>query len=91
MLKTARYSFDDLKSFVYRKICEDHQLLYEACSTTESFLRRGSSDVCGILFHLYGPRKTLLTAVWEGDQNRVFFYRFNGVRYRVISGIELDL
>jgi hypothetical protein len=90
MLQNTRFSFDDLKSFVYRKLCEDHRLLHEACSTSESVLRRGNSEMCGIMFHLQGPRKTLFTAVWDGEENQVFFYRDNGSRYRIIHGIGLD-
>ena len=86
---STRYSLDDLKAFVYNKICGDHKLLLEACYTSEKFLRRHDS-VCGIMFHLRGPRKTLFTAVWEGDQNRVLFYGTSGARYRELHGIELD-
>jgi len=89
MSNTTLYSLDDLKSFVYRKICEHHNLLYEASSTSETFLRR-RSEVCGIMFHLRGPRRTLFTAIWEVEQNRVLFYGTNGTRYREISGIGLE-
>jgi len=89
MPKNKQYSFDDLKSFIYNKICKDHNLLYETSATSEKLLRRRSA-VCGIMFHLRGPRKTLFTAVYDIEQNRAFFYGTNGARYREINGIELE-
>ena len=74
-------SIDDLKSYVYRALCQDHQLLGGNHPTSEYFLRRGS-DICGMFFYLQGPRAVRLTAVWDSEGNRVFFYDCNGRRYR---------
>ena len=82
--KESIYSFDDLKSFVYRTICHDYNLLVDAHSTTESILKRGNSEPCCILFCITGPRSVQFSAVWENEQNCVFFYNHDGRRYREI-------
>ena len=89
MANTTLHSLDDLKSFVYHKICKDQNLLYESCTVSEAFLHR-SSEVCGMMFYLWGPRKMLFTAVWETEQGRIFFYNSNGSRCREMRGIKLE-
>ena len=81
--KESISSLEDLKSFVYRTLCRDNHLLEGGHPTREIFLRRGSSsNICGILFHLHGPRAVLFSAVWECEGNRVLFYSSTGHRYR---------
>ena len=77
-------SIDDLKSYVYWVLCRDNQLLGGDHPTSENYLRRGS-DICGMFFYLQGPRAVRLTAVWDREGNRVFFYDFNGRRYREVE------
>lgn len=63
-----------------------------AFPTTETLLRRGKGDSCGLMFCLYGPRAVKMTAIWEKDMNRVLFYGPNGKRYCqiVLSGLDWD-
>jgi hypothetical protein len=79
-------SLDELKSFVYRVLCRDNQLLENDHPTSENFLRRGAeSKICGMFFYLQGPRAVRLSAVWDREGNRVFFYAANGRRYKEVE------
>ena len=73
--------YADLRCFVYQTLCRDHELLMNAFPTTETLLRRGQGDSCGIMFCLHGPRAVKFTAIWEKDRNRVLFYGPSGKRY----------
>jgi len=77
-------SIDGLKSFVYKVLCQDNQLLDGNHPTSENLLWRGS-DICGMFFYLVGPRAVRLSAVWDREGNRVFFYSSSGVRYREVE------
>ncbi|MDO4587129.1 MAG: hypothetical protein Q4C95_07515 [Planctomycetia bacterium] len=77
-------TLDELQRFVYRTLCNDHELLLNDFPTSEKILRKPNGHSCGMMFCLYGPRKTELTAIWEKDQNRVLFYGVNGQRYQQI-------
>lgn len=71
----------ELKSFIYNTICRDHELLLNAFPTTETLLRRGNGETCGLMFCLHGPRAVKFTAIWEKERNRVLFYGPEGRRY----------
>ena len=74
-------TFSDLRHFVYQTLCEHHELLANSFPTTESLLKRGSREACGVMFCLHGPRSVKMTAIWEKDRNRVLFYGPTGKRY----------
>jgi hypothetical protein len=40
--------------------------------------RRGK--VCGMFFHIQGPRLLKNYAVWSGEENRILFYNSSGER-----------
>lgn len=61
-----------------------------AFPTSETVLRRGNTQKCGIMFCLYGPRAVKFTAIWENENNRIFFYGPNGKRYLQIELSEAD-
>ncbi|MCL2742614.1 MAG: hypothetical protein FWE67_02055 [Planctomycetaceae bacterium] len=75
-------SYAALKQFIYRTLCSDHHLLYSSFSTTETLIKRGKNVSCGMMFCLNGPRSVKFTAIWESDNNYVFFYGADGKRYR---------
>ena len=79
-------TFSDLRHFVYQSLCHHHELLVNSFPTSESLLKRGEDDACGVLFCLHGPRAVKMTAIWEKDKNRVLFYGPTGKRY-----CQLDL
>jgi len=74
-------TFSDLRHFVYQTLCEHHELLANSFPTTESLLKRGGRDACGVMFCLHGPRAVKITAIWEKDNNRILFYGPTGKRY----------
>jgi hypothetical protein len=78
-------SLSDLKYFVYQTLCEDHDLLMNAFPTSETVLKRGKLQPCGIMFCLHGPRAVKFTAIWEKESNRILFYGPTGKRYQQIE------
>lgn len=78
-------SLSDLKYFVYQTLCRDHELLLNEFPTTETILKRGNSDPCGMMFCLHGPREVKISAIWERRTNRVLFYGPNGKRYQQVE------
>lgn len=79
-------SLSELKYFVYQTLCQDHELLMNAFPTTETVLKRGKRQCCGIMFCLHGPRAVKYSAIWENDKNRILFYGPTGKRY-----LQVDL
>ncbi|MDR2171578.1 MAG: hypothetical protein LBP59_15660 [Planctomycetaceae bacterium] len=88
-------SLSDLKEFVYKTLCNDHELLMDAFPTTESLLKRGKSESCGVMFCLHGPRAVKYSAIWEKDKGRILFYGPSGKRYQQVElsnvAIEFDI
>ena len=41
--------------------------------------------VCGMLFHVEGPRMLKNSAVWTADENRILFYDSLGVRFHEVD------
>jgi len=82
---SAIATLDDLQCFVYRTICNDHELLPNVFPTSENIIRKPNGRGCGMMFCLHGPRKIKITAIWEKDQNRIFFYGPSGNRYQQIE------
>ncbi|MDR2643827.1 MAG: hypothetical protein LBC74_13675 [Planctomycetaceae bacterium] len=78
-------SFSELKDYVYRTLCNDHELLMDAFPTSESILKRGNTESCGVMFCLHGPRAVKYSAIWEKDEGRVLFYGPSGKRYQQIK------
>lgn len=62
-----------------------------AFPTTESFLKRGKSDSCGVMFCLHGPRAVKYSAIWEREKNRVLFYGPNGKRYLQVELHDVNI
>lgn len=81
-------SLSELKTFIYQTLCHDHELLMNAFPTSETLLRRGKGELCGIMFCLHGPRSVKFTAIWERDHNRVLFYGPTGKRYGEIDLVD---
>lgn len=79
---TSIETIDDLRLFVYRTLCSDHELLMNTFPTSETMIRKHSGQRCGMMFCLHGPRMTKFSAIWEQQRNRVLFYDPQGERYR---------
>ena len=73
-------TYDDLRGFVHRALCEKENLLAEQFPLTEvPLVRRGKA--CGLQFSLHGPRDVRLGAVWAADMGVVYLYDARGNRY----------
>jgi hypothetical protein len=88
--KESIRSFEELKSFVYQRICHDHHLLADAFSTTEKLLTRGNAELCGVMFCFHGPRAVAISAIWDKEQNHVLFYDSIGRRYHEIALLDAE-
>lgn len=76
-------TYDDLRGFVHRSLCEKENLLAEQFPLTETPLVRGGK-LCGLQFSLHGPREVRLGAVWAMDHNVVYLYDARGNRYGTV-------
>ena len=76
-------SLDDLRAYIHRTLCEKENLLENQFTMTEMQLIRRSRG-CGLQFSLHGPRSVRLGAIWVSDQNMIYFYDAQGVRYRKV-------
>ena len=86
-------TLDDLRDYVSETLCEHEQLEINAFHMTELLLRRGSK-CCGLYFCLHGPRETKFSAIWETENNTVFFYDSTGERFlktRLVAAPSLEL
>ena len=68
-----------LRQYVYENLCHQNDFEPGAFQITERVLLRSGAP-CGILFCLHGPRNVKLNAIWEAEQNHVFFYGSTGRR-----------
>lgn len=82
---TSIETLDELQHFVYRTLCQDHELLMNAFPTSEILIRKPDGQGCGVMFCLHGPRTTKFSAIWEQSRNRVLFYGPQGERYQQIT------
>ena len=78
--ETCITSLEELRTFVYSKLCECDQLEPGAFPMTEHILVRGNNP-CGIHFCVHGPRNVKYTSIWETDRNSILFYSPTGERY----------
>lgn len=77
-------TFDDLRGFIHRTLCEKENLLVEQFPLSEApLVRRGK--LCGLQFSLHGPRDVRLGAVFASDHNVVYLYDAGGNRYQTIK------
>lgn len=76
-------TLDELRAFVHRTLCEKENLLADQFHMSEmQLLKRGRR--CGLQFLLQGPRSVRLGAVWACEQNAIFLYDAQGVRYQKV-------
>ena len=78
------YSLDDLREFVHQTLCAKENLLPDQSPVTEMPLTR-AGRVCGVQFHVRGPRAVRLSAIWAADLNVVYFYDACGTRYQKVQ------
>jgi hypothetical protein len=74
---------EDLAAMVHRELCEKDSLDPIQTPLFRTPLRKGTR-VCGIVFHVEGPRLLRTSAVWSADDDRVIFYDSSGLRFREV-------
>jgi hypothetical protein len=81
-------TLDQLREFVHRGLCDLDQLDPAAAPLEATPLARGNKAVCGLLFHVVGPRLLRTAAVWAADDHQVIFYDSTGKRVRQVRLCE---
>ena len=76
-----------LLAFVHAELCLFDRLEPEQAPLMQApLVRRGK--VCGLVFHVEGPRMLRTSAVWASDENRILLYDSTGQRTREIRLTE---
>ena len=76
-------SVEELAAFVHAALCDKDALDPQQAPLFRTPLRKGGR-VCGIVFHVEGPRLLRTSAVWSADDGRVIFYDSTGSRFREV-------
>jgi len=74
---------EELAAFVHQTLCEQDALDPAQTPLYRTPLKRGGR-VCGLVFHVEGPRLLRTSAVWSADDGRVLFYDSTGTRAREV-------
>ena len=80
-------TFDELRRYVKSTLCNIGELDPDHFEMTENLVRR-RKEPCGMHFCLYGPKRVMLSAVWETDRNTILFYGSNGERFERVRLIQ---
>jgi len=75
---------DELAGFVHAVLCDKDALDPTQSPLFRTSLRRGDR-VCGLVFHVEGPRMMRTSAVWSADDDRIIFYDSSGLRFRRVD------
>ena len=78
---------DELAGFVHEVLCDKDALDPAQVPLFRTPLRRGTR-VCGLVFHVEGPRLLRTSAVWSSDDARIIFYDSRGIRFREVELCE---
>ena len=87
---SAFSAVEELASFVHSVLCDRDALDPAQAPLFRTPLRRGGR-VCGLVFHVEGPRLLRTSAVWSGDDARIIFYDSSGVRFQEVELSENPL
>ena len=83
----ALSTLPELLVFVHAELCLFDRLDPEQAPLKQSpLVRRGK--LCGLVFHVEGPRMLRTSAVWAADENRILLYDSTGHRAREIRLTE---
>jgi hypothetical protein len=75
---------EDLAAFVHEVLCTKDALDPVQVPLFSTPLQRGTR-VCGLVFHVEGPRLLRTSAVWSSDDARIIFYDSGGTRFREVE------
>ncbi|HVL16232.1 MAG TPA: hypothetical protein VM529_26910 [Gemmata sp.] len=71
---------EDVAAYVHKVLCEKDALDPNQTPLFRTPLRK-AGRLCGVVFHVEGPRLLRTSAVWSADDDRVIFYDSCGVRF----------
>ena len=72
---------EELAGFVHAVLCEKDALDPAQTPLFRTPLKK-AGRVCGLVFHVEGPRLLKTSAVWSADDDRIILYDSSGVRFR---------
>ena len=75
---------EDLAGYIHEVLCDKDALDPAQAPLFRTPLRRGGR-VCGVVFHVEGPRLLRTSAVWSSDDARIIFYDSSGLRFREVE------
>lgn len=75
---------DELTTFVRQVLCERDSLDIAQTPMFRTPLQK-AGRVCGLIFHVEGPRLLRTSAVWSSDDDRIIFYDSTGLRFRDVK------
>ncbi len=73
------YPLVAIRNFVHEELCNRNELMRGAFPITERIVTKRGQP-CGLFFCLHGPRSVRLTAVYDFQESRVWFYDSKGKR-----------
>ena len=74
---------EDVAALVHQLLCEKDSLDRNQTPLFRTPLQK-AGRVCGIVFHVEGPRLLRTSAVWSADDDRVIFYDSCGLRFHEV-------
>ena len=74
---------EELAAFVHQVLCDKDALDPAQAPLFRTPVVKGRR-VCGLVFHVEGPRLLRTSAVWSADDDRVIFYDSTGLRFREV-------
>ena len=75
---------EQLAAFVHQVLCDRDALDPAQAPLFRTPLRK-AGRVCGLVFHVEGPRLLRTSAVWSADDARIIFYDSSGLRFREVE------
>ena len=74
---------EQLAAFVHQVLCDRDALDPIQAPLFRTPLKK-RERVCGLIFHVEGPRLLRTSAVWSADDDRVIFYDSTGLRFEEV-------
>lgn len=71
---------EDLAAYVHQVLCDKDALDPQQAPLFRTPLKK-AGRVCGVVFHVEGPRLLRTSAVWSADADRIIFYDSTGTRF----------
>ena len=73
-------TLEALRAYVLTALCHHDALDPNQTPLLQAVIARRGKP-CGLMFEVRGPRLLRASAVWAGDENRLFFYDSSGMRF----------